>query len=100
MRTFSQMLLEVIVQTADDALAAQDGGADRLEVVRDIGVGGLTPSLALVDAIQAVTQLPLRVMVRENAGFSIGDGELPALARGGRGARRRGCRRRGAGLRA
>jgi len=73
------MLLEVIVQTPADARAAQDGGADRLEVVRDIGVGGLTPAIAVVDAIQAVTHLPLRVMVREHAGFTIGDGELPAL---------------------
>ncbi|MEO7272066.1 MAG: copper homeostasis protein CutC [Vicinamibacterales bacterium] len=73
------MLLEVIVQTVDDALAAQDGGADRLEVVRDIEVGGLTPAIAVVEAIQAATRLPLRVMVRENAGFSVGDGELSTL---------------------
>jgi copper homeostasis protein len=73
------VLLEVIVQTVNDALAAQDGGADRLEVVREIDVGGLTPSMALVDAIQAATHLPLRVMVRENAGFDMGEGELPAL---------------------
>src|SRR5215218_5426095 len=73
------MLLEVIVQTVDDALAAQDGGADRLELVRDLDVGGLTPSMALVDAIQDATQLPLRVMVRENGGFTVGDGELRTL---------------------
>ena len=73
------MLLEVIVQTVDDALAAEDGGADRLEVVRELEVGGLTPSLSLVRGIQAVTSLPLRVMVRENAGFGVGPGELPIL---------------------
>ena len=60
----------MIVQTVDDARAAEDGGADRLEVVRDIGVGGLTPAIALVAAIQAATRLPLRVMVRENDGFT------------------------------
>ena len=84
------MILEVIVQTVDDARAAEDGGADRLEVVRDIGVGGLTPAIALVAAIQEATRLPLRVMVRENDGFTIGAGELARVCvrcRGAGGAR-------------
>ena len=75
------LLLEVIVQTAADARAATDGGADRLEVVRAIHDGGLTPLLATVRAIAAETSLPLRVMVRENAGYELGPGELPALRR-------------------
>ena len=75
------LLLEVIVSSVDDAVAATEGGADRLEVVRDILVGGLTPSLSLVRAIQAATSLPLRVMVRENAGFTTSAAELPALQR-------------------
>jgi copper homeostasis protein len=70
------MLLEVIVQTTEDARAAASGGADRLEIVRDIASGGLTPSIAIVRAIAAETPLPLRVMVRENAGFDTDAGEL------------------------
>jgi copper homeostasis protein len=73
------MLLEVIVQSLADAKAARDGGADRLEIVRSIGDGGLTPALDLVDDIAATVRLPLRVMVRENDGFTIGDGELQRL---------------------
>src|ERR687888_545872 len=73
------LLLEVIVQSVADARAAARGGADRLEVVRAIGDGGLTPSAALVRAIAAEVSLPLRVMVRENAGFSTNEQELPAL---------------------
>jgi copper homeostasis protein len=72
-------LIEVIVQTIEDARAAAEGGADRLEVVRAIGVGGLTPSLSVVDAIKRVTPLPLRVMVREDAGFETSDAELEIL---------------------
>jgi copper homeostasis protein len=63
----------------DDARAATDGGADRLEVIRDIDAGGLTPSLSLVRAIRSVTSVPLRVMARENAGFSTTRGELDVL---------------------
>jgi len=75
------LLLEVIVQTVADARAATDGGADRLEVVRAIHDGGLTPLLSTVRAIAAETSLPLRVMVRENAGYELAPGELPALRR-------------------
>jgi copper homeostasis protein len=75
------LLLEVIVQTVGDARAATDGGADRLEVVRAIHDGGLTPPLSLVRAIASETSLPLRVMVRGNAGYELEPGELPALRR-------------------
>jgi copper homeostasis protein CutC len=73
------LLLEVIVQSVADARAAAEGGADRLEVVRAIRDGGLTPPLELVRAIAAEVSLPLRVMVRENAGYSTNGEELPAL---------------------
>jgi copper homeostasis protein len=75
------MLLEVIVQSLDDARAALEGGADRLEVVRAIEDGGLTPSIELVHEIAAHVGLPLRVMVRENAGYRIDAGELDRLQR-------------------
>ena len=75
------MLLEVIVQSVADARAATDGGADRLEVVRAIDQGGLTPLPSIVRAIAAETTLPLRVMVRENDGYELAPGELPALRR-------------------
>ena len=75
------MLLEVIVQSLDDARAALEGGADRLEVVRAIEDGGLTPPIELVHEIAAHVGLPLRVMVRENAGYRIDAGELDRLQR-------------------
>jgi copper homeostasis protein len=76
------LLLEVIVQSVEDARAAEAGGADRLEVVRDIQRDGLTPSLELVEAIAAESRLPLRVMVRDSDGFGLHDlGELDGLRR-------------------
>ena len=74
-----KLTIEVIVQTVDDARAAADGGADRLEVVRAIDVGGLTPELAVVEAIAAATSLPLRVMLRGNGGFETSDAEIEVL---------------------
>jgi copper homeostasis protein len=75
------MLLEVIVQSVGDAREAARGGADRLEVVRAILQGGLTPALPLVREIAAETGLPLRVMIRENAGYATDGTELPVLRR-------------------
>ena len=65
----------------EDARAAADGGADRLEVVRDIRLGGLTPPASLVRAIASATALPLRVMVRENAGYGTDAAELVPMFR-------------------
>ncbi len=76
-----RILLEVIVQSVADAREAARGGADRLEVVRAIHDGGLTPELTLVRQIAAAVSLPLRVMLRENAGYSTDARERPALRR-------------------
>ena len=62
-------VLEVIACSVADALEAERGGASRLEVVRDLYVGGLTPPLQLVKEIKSAVEIPLRVMVRESTGF-------------------------------
>jgi copper homeostasis protein len=63
----------VIVTSLHEAIEAELGGADRLELVCSLESGGLTPSPALVrDVIQKVS-IPVRVMLRENASMSIED---------------------------
>lgn len=74
-------LLEVIALTVEDARAAEEGGADRLELVRAIDTGGLTPDLEAFEAIRAAVDLPLRVMLRSNAGFAVTPRELDGLCR-------------------
>lgn len=66
-------LLEVIALTAEDALAAQAGGADRLEVVSDMAADGLTPERETFLAIRGAVGMPLRVMLRSGEGFSLPD---------------------------
>ena len=72
-------LLEVIVQSVAEAREAARGGADRLEVVRQLEAGGLTPALTVVREIAAAVSVPLRVMVRNNDGYSTHAGERAAL---------------------
>lgn len=64
-------MLEVIACSVADAIEAEKGGANRLEVVKDLQRGGLTPPLELVKQIKESVDLPLRVMVRENEGYEI-----------------------------
>lgn len=68
----SRPILEVIALDAVDAAAAQAGGADRLEVVRDIAADGLTPTRESFAAIRAAVDIPMRVMLRPTDGFAIG----------------------------
>ncbi|HEX2268891.1 MAG TPA: copper homeostasis protein CutC [Pyrinomonadaceae bacterium] len=76
----SNAILEVIVCSVADAIEAEKGGANRLEVVRSLDRGGLTPSLELVCAIKKAVDLPLRVMARESDGYETsGQEEVEAL---------------------
>ncbi|MGW6268125.1 copper homeostasis protein CutC [Streptomyces sp. NPDC055060] len=66
-------VLEVIALDAEDAVAAQAGGADRLELVTDMAADGLTPSRATFAEIRAAVDISLRVMLRLADGFAAGD---------------------------
>ncbi|AVH58042.1 MULTISPECIES: copper homeostasis protein CutC [Streptomyces] len=75
-------LLEVIALGVEDAVAAQAGGADRLELVTDMAADGLTPPVETFAAIRASVDIPLRVMLRRADGFAAGDAEdVAALVR-------------------
>ncbi|MGP3999032.1 copper homeostasis protein CutC [Streptomyces sp. 8N706] len=66
----SRPILEVVALNAEDAIAARSGGADRLELVTDMAADGLTPSREVFAEVRAAVDLPLRVMLRSDPGFS------------------------------
>lgn len=68
-------VLEVIALGVEDAVAAQDGGADRLELVTDMAADGLTPAVETFAGIRAAVDISLRVMLRLADGFAAGDVE-------------------------
>jgi copper homeostasis protein len=73
-------ILEIIVCTVEDAVAAERGGANRLEVISHYEVGGLTPSFDLVREITSTVKIPARVMLRESEPFVVTDkGEIERL---------------------
>jgi len=65
--------LEVIVTSAADAVEAEAGGADRLELVAALEQGGLTPDFKTVENVFNAVTIPVRVMLRGNASMSIKD---------------------------
>ncbi|MET7637337.1 copper homeostasis protein CutC [Streptomyces sp. NPDC005438] len=75
----SRPLLEVIALSAPDAVAAERGGADRLELVAEMAADGLTPTLATFAEVRDAVDLPLRVMLRSQSGFGTGGRALEAL---------------------
>ncbi len=71
--------LEIIAATVEDAVQAQAGGTSSLELVQNLAVGGLTPSLELVKAIRDEVNIHLRVILRPHTAsfvYSSADVEL------------------------
>lgn len=75
------MLIEVVVDSIEDALAAEAGGADRLELVADLPADGLSPTRETVRHVRAATRLPLRVMLRHRRDLAAGTAEERARLR-------------------
>lgn len=69
-------LLEVCIESLAAAHTAHRNGADRLEICSALGLGGLTPSIGLVSAIQHSLDIPSMVMIRPRHGdfhYSLGE---------------------------
>ncbi|RDZ27011.1 copper homeostasis protein CutC [Lysobacter silvisoli] len=64
----SGLLLEVAANSLASALAAQDGGADRIELCENLGEGGCTPSYASIALARERLRIPLYVLIRARAG--------------------------------
>jgi len=78
----ANILLEIVASTVDDCLAAESGGADRIELCAAISTGGLTPSLGTLVEAKERGSLPLMAMVRPRAGgFCYSEGDFAAMQR-------------------
>ena len=72
--------IEVVCCSVEDCVAATQAGADRIELCCAIELGGLTPSLGLMQRCRAATTLPIVAMVRPRAGgFVYSQSELEVM---------------------
>lgn len=60
--------IEICIEGIDGLLAAQAGGADRVELCASLLEGGLTPSLGVVRTALRLAKVPFYVMVRPRGG--------------------------------
>lgn len=60
--------MEICTASADDCVAAEQAGADRLELNCALMLGGLTPSLGCLREALAEVRIPLIAMIRPRAG--------------------------------
>lgn len=61
-------LIELCVEGIDNAIAAAEAGADRIELCASLIEGGITPSLGTIRAAIAAVRVPVMVMVRPRGG--------------------------------
>src|SRR5437899_5571643 len=75
-------LLEICVETLDAAMAAERGGADRIELCENLQVGGVTPSTDLMRAVRSQVHIPVFAMIRPRAeDFFYSEMEFKQMAR-------------------
>ena len=75
-------LLEISVDGVEKAIAAERGGADRIELCTDLSVGGLTPSRELLRSVRETVHIPVYSMIRPRAGnFVYSDHEFAEMER-------------------
>ena len=76
------IFLEICCGSIDDALQAQEGGAQRVELCSALFLGGLTPSIGTMQYARQKVTIPIMTMVRpRGGGFCYTDAEFATMER-------------------
>jgi copper homeostasis protein len=73
-------MLEIIIETLADALAAQAGGATQLDFKSALPMGGLTPSAAMMEQVCKTVDVDAVVMIRPHVrSFAFSPAEVAVM---------------------
>jgi copper homeostasis protein len=76
------VVIEVCVDSVASAVAAERGGAQRVELCSDLFEGGVTPSVGLMEVVRSRVSIGLHAIIRPRAGdFCYGDEEFDIMCR-------------------
>src|ERR1051325_4147826 len=74
------IVLEVCVESIDHAIAAERGGAHRIELCSELASEGITPSAGLMETARRHLKIPIYSMIRPRAGdFFYSDREIEVM---------------------
>lgn len=74
------MKLEVVLESFEDLILATKQKIDRIELVSAFDLGGLTPSIVLVNQFRIIPNLDLQIMIRPRpGGFSYSNFEINTM---------------------
>ena len=77
-----KICIEVCANSYESAIAAQNGGADRIELCSAINVGGLTPSFGTIELVCKDLLIDINVLIRPRSGdFCYSDSEFQIMKR-------------------
>ncbi len=77
-----RFLLEISIETVEAALAAQRGGADRIELCGNLNIGGVTPSVEVMRTVREQLHIPIFAIIRPRGGdFVYSEGESAEMKR-------------------